>query len=76
LGRWFSKNTFGINISGTIQNLTIKNNIFDNLFNANALVLSSNGIKENVNINNNRFSFIEYGGALIRVIEDLNGILL
>jgi hypothetical protein len=66
-------NTYGIKISGTTKNVQIENNKFDNLFNANAIVLDTGGSKENIAINNNQFSFKENGGALIRVEKDLVG---
>jgi len=66
-------NTYGIKITGTTKNVQIENNKFDNLFNANAIVLDTGGSKENIAINNNQFSFKENGGALIRVEKDLVG---
>jgi hypothetical protein len=66
-------NTFGIRISGTSQKIIIQKNIFNNLFNANALVLAGNGLKKNININNNQFSFTKNSGNIINVEVDLSG---
>lgn len=66
-------NTFGIHISGTSQDITIGENIFNNLFNANALVLASNGNNKNITVNNNQFLFEESGGEIINLKEDLSG---
>ncbi len=66
-------NTYGINISGTTKNITIENNTFNNLHNANAIILSAKGVKQNNLITNNKLSFNKNGGALIKVEKDLTG---
>jgi len=66
-------NSYGINISGTTQNLIITNNVFNSLHNANALILENKGVKKEITINNNYFTFTADGGALIKNHGKLNG---